>query len=65
MDTNDTTDKPARPPRLMLASALMFVADLDRAVVLYQDFLGLEAIIRSDEAAFLVSPAGTSCICAV
>ena len=59
MDANDTTDKPARQPRLMLASALMSVADLDRSVVLYQDFLGLEAIIRSDEAASPVSPGGS------
>ena len=51
-------DEPARQPRLMLASALMFVADLDRSVVLHQDFLGLEAIIRSDEATFLLSPGG-------
>ena len=58
MDTNDTTDKPARPPCLMLASALMFVADLDRSVVFYQDLLGREAIIRSDEAASLVSSGG-------
>ena len=58
MDANNTTDKPARQPRLMLASALMFVADLDRSVVFYQDLLGREAIIRSDEATFLLSSGG-------
>lgn len=58
MNANETADIPARRPRLMLASAVMFVADLDQSVVFYQELLGLEATTRSDEAALLVSPDG-------
>ena len=58
MNANETADIPARRPRLMLASAVMFVADLDRSVVFYQELLGLESTSRSDEAALLVSPDG-------
>lgn len=58
MNANETADIPARRPRLMLASAVMFVADLDRSVMFYQELLGLEATTRSDEAALLVSPDG-------
>ena len=58
MNANETTDSPARRPRLTLASAVMFVADLDRSVVFYQELLGLEATVRGGEAALLVSPDG-------
>lgn len=58
MNPNGTADNPARRPRLKLASAVMFVADLARSVVFYQELLGLTATTRSDEAALLVSPDG-------
>ena len=58
MDAIETANNPARRPRLTLVSAVMFVADLDRSVVSYQDLVGLEATTRSDEAALLVRPDG-------
>ena len=53
-----TADSLGRRPRLTLASAVMFVADLERSLVFYQELLGLEAIARDDDAALLVSPDG-------
>jgi catechol 2,3-dioxygenase-like lactoylglutathione lyase family enzyme len=58
MNADETADSPARRPRLTSASAVMFVADLDRSVVFYQELLGLEPTTRDDEAALLVSPDG-------
>lgn len=58
MNADVTADSIARRPRLTLASAVMFVGDLDRSVAFYQDLLGLEATARDDDAALLVSPGG-------
>ncbi|GAB3610016.1 hypothetical protein GCM10027414_21410 [Humibacter ginsengiterrae] len=58
MNPNKTTDNTEARPRLKLASAVMFVADLDRSVVFYQELLGLAATNRNDQAALLVSPDG-------
>jgi catechol 2,3-dioxygenase-like lactoylglutathione lyase family enzyme len=58
MEADATADGPEWRPRLTLASAVMFVADLDRSVDFYQQLLGLEATARDDDAALLVSPDG-------
>jgi len=58
MNPNEMADDPARRPHLKLASAVMFVADLNRSVAFYQELLGLEVTTRDDEAALLVSPDG-------
>ena len=58
MNADVTADSLGRRPRLTLASAVMFVADLQRSLVFYQELLGLEAIARDDDAALLVSPDG-------
>jgi len=58
MNANEMADDAARRPHLTLASAVMFVADLNRSVVFYQELLGLEVTTRDDEAALLVSPDG-------
>ncbi|GAB3526169.1 VOC family protein [Arthrobacter monumenti] len=52
-----TRDGPTRP-RLKLASAVMFVVSLDRSVPFYEELLGLEATVRNESAALLVSPDG-------
>lgn len=57
MNAEEAANGRARP-RLTLASAVMFVADLDRSVIFYQELLGLEATARDDDAALLVSPDG-------
>ena len=58
MEADATADGPERRPRPTLASAVMFVADLDRSVDFYRELLGLEATTRDDDAALLVSPDG-------
>ena len=58
MTAEETGDGRARRPRLTLASAVMFVVELDRSVVFYQELLGLEVVTRDEEAALLVSPDG-------
>lgn len=45
-------------PRLRLASAVMFVHDLDRSVAFYQELLALAVTAQDDSAALLVSPDG-------
>jgi catechol 2,3-dioxygenase-like lactoylglutathione lyase family enzyme len=58
MDTNETGDSAERRPHLRLASAVMFVAELDRSVTFYRELLGLDVTVRGDEAALLASPDG-------
>lgn len=58
METNETADDSTRRPHLKLASAVMFVADLERSVVFYQELLGLDVAVRDEAAALLVSPDG-------
>lgn len=58
MEANDTIGASARRPRLALASAVMFVADLDRSVEFYCELLGLDVTVRSEDVALLVNPGG-------
>lgn len=58
MNAIETPDNTKPRPHLRLASAVMFVADLDRSVAFYQELLGLDVTVQSDEAALLVSPDG-------
>ena len=53
-------ERAASPPLrgARLASAVMFVADLEVSVAFYRELLGMEATIRSDSAALLVSADG-------
>jgi catechol 2,3-dioxygenase-like lactoylglutathione lyase family enzyme len=44
--------------RLKLASAVMFVADLDRSAGFYRELLGWEVTVRDNTVALLVSPDG-------
>jgi CBS domain-containing protein/catechol 2,3-dioxygenase-like lactoylglutathione lyase family enzyme len=45
-------------PRLRLASAVMFVRELERSVSFYRELLALEVAVRDNTAALLVSPDG-------
>jgi hypothetical protein len=47
-----------RPARLSLASAVMFVADLDRAVAFYVELLAWTIAVRDLDAALLTCPDG-------
>lgn len=58
MDANDPTGTTEQRPRLRLASAVMFVADLARSVVFYQELLGLDVTVHGEDAALLASPEG-------
>lgn len=58
MEADETIDASARRPRLALASAVMFVADLDRSVEFYCELLGLDVTVRSEDVALLVNPGG-------
>jgi catechol 2,3-dioxygenase-like lactoylglutathione lyase family enzyme len=57
-DVDNTAGKGDRPQRLRLASAVMFVRELDRSVSFYRDLLALDVGTRDDTAALLVSPDG-------
>lgn len=46
------------PPRLRLASAVMYVQELERSVAFYRELLGLEVTHRDETAALLVTPEG-------
>lgn len=48
-----------QPPRLRLASAVMFVRRLDHSVPFYRELLALEVVVQTDTAALLVSPSGS------
>jgi catechol 2,3-dioxygenase-like lactoylglutathione lyase family enzyme len=58
MNASEPVDNRTQRPHLTLASAVMFVADLGRSVVFYQELLGFETTARTEEAALLVSPDG-------
>ncbi len=45
-------------PRLRLASAVMFVHELERSVAFYQELLALKVTVQDGTAALLVSPDG-------
>jgi catechol 2,3-dioxygenase-like lactoylglutathione lyase family enzyme len=57
-DLDDTARNGERPPRLRLASTVMFVRELNRSVSFYRDLLAMEVRIRDHTAALLVSPDG-------
>jgi hypothetical protein len=63
VDLDNTARNEERPPRLRLASAVMFVQELGRSVSFYRDLLAMDVRLRDDTAALLVSP-GSSCTCA-
>lgn len=52
------TDRGSPAPRLRIASAVMFVHELDRSVAFYQELLALNVTVRDNTAALLVSPEG-------
>jgi hypothetical protein len=56
-DLDNTAGNGKRPPRLRLASAVMFVQELGRSVRFHRDLLAMEIRIR-DTAALLASPDG-------
>jgi catechol 2,3-dioxygenase-like lactoylglutathione lyase family enzyme len=58
MDPTETGDSAEHRPHLRLASAVMFVADLDRSVAFYRELLGLDVTVRGGEAALLASADG-------
>ena len=58
MDLDDTARNGARPPRLRLASAVMFVRELGRSVSFYRDLLAMDVRIRDHTAALLVGADG-------
>jgi hypothetical protein len=55
---DNTARDEGRPPRLRLASAVMFVQELGRSVSFYRDLLAMDVRLRDDTAALLVSPDG-------
>lgn len=48
----------ARVPRLSLASAVMFVHELDPSIDFYRDLLGWDVTLRDNTAALLAGPGG-------
>jgi catechol 2,3-dioxygenase-like lactoylglutathione lyase family enzyme len=57
-NAGSAADLRSSPPRLRMASAVMFVEELDRSVTFYQELLGLKVVLRDEPAALLVSPEG-------
>jgi catechol 2,3-dioxygenase-like lactoylglutathione lyase family enzyme len=53
MDTNENDPSAGGAHRLKLASAVMFVADLERSVSFYRELLGLDVTVHDEEAALL------------
>lgn len=59
-----TTERGAEPdgagdrPRLRLASAVMFVRDLERSIRFYRELLALQISVQENTGALLVSPDG-------
>jgi hypothetical protein len=58
VDVDNTAHNEEQPPRLRLASAVMFVQELGRSVSFYRDLLAMDVRIRNHTAALLVSPDG-------
>jgi hypothetical protein len=58
VDVDNTARNEKQPPRLRLASAVMFVRELGRSVSFYRDLLAMDVRIRNHTAALLVSPDG-------
>jgi hypothetical protein len=58
VDVDNTARSGERPPRLRLASAVMFVQELGRSVSFYRDLLAMDVRIRDDTAALLVGSDG-------
>jgi catechol 2,3-dioxygenase-like lactoylglutathione lyase family enzyme len=58
VDTNEQGRSAKRGPRLRLASAVMFVAELERSVTFYRELLGLDVTVHGDDAALLAHPDG-------
>jgi hypothetical protein len=58
VDVDNTARNEEQPPRLRLASAVMFVQELGRSVSFYRDLLAMDVRIRDDTAALLVGPDG-------
>jgi hypothetical protein len=58
VDVDNTARNEERPPRLRLASAVMFVQELGRSVSFYRDLLAMDVRLRDDTAALLVGPDG-------
>jgi catechol 2,3-dioxygenase-like lactoylglutathione lyase family enzyme len=54
-----STYRPAERGCLRLATAVMFVADLDRSVTFYRELLGWDVIVQDGTAALLASPEGS------
>jgi catechol 2,3-dioxygenase-like lactoylglutathione lyase family enzyme len=53
MNNNENGPNPGRAPRLKLASAVMFVADLEQSVSFYRALLGLDVTVHDRLAALL------------
>jgi hypothetical protein len=58
VEVDNTARNEEQPPRLRLASAVMFVRELGRSVSFYRDLLAMDVRIRNHTAALLVSPDG-------
>jgi catechol 2,3-dioxygenase-like lactoylglutathione lyase family enzyme len=54
----DTAGATGRRPWLKLASAVMFVTELDRSVAFYSELLAWDVAVRDDPVALLASPDG-------
>jgi catechol 2,3-dioxygenase-like lactoylglutathione lyase family enzyme len=58
-DADDTTHNSAPRARLRLASAVMFVRELEQSATFYTRLLGWAVVLRDYSAALLVSPDGS------
>ncbi len=57
-DAGDRSVDAARRSRLRLATAVMFVTELERSVAFYRELLGWAVTVRDNTAALLVGPDG-------
>lgn len=56
--SDHSSNHPAERGRLRLATAVMFVTDLDRSVDFYHELLGWDVALEDNTVALLVSPEG-------